>query len=261
MSSNPEFERPLGVAVHPNGLKQDTVEEPVATVRPAEPPPAVPAPVMPPPVIPPPVIEVPAVVQAAPAPVGPAPAKPSRRRGWMLPGAIGAIGLIVVATLGFFLVSTMNQRDSVQRQLTSSQAALALNQGKLTSTQADLTAASGVVTYMTMYTRDMGAIQTDYESAVACTDYSTCRTALQQMLTDLQTFQSDRASATVPSKFANSNAMLGDGLSAAIAAMKQFITALDTGDANGFKAAAAKVDAAFLSIAKAQAALGAELKS
>ena len=76
----------------------------------------------------------------------------------------------------------------------------------------------------------------------------------------MQTFQADRASATVPRSLANSDSMLGDALSAAIAGDQEFITGVDNNDNAKIKEGGSKVDAAMLSIAKAESALGAAIR-
>jgi hypothetical protein len=76
----------------------------------------------------------------------------------------------------------------------------------------------------------------------------------------MQSFQSDRASTTVPRALANSDSMLGDALSAAIAGAQEFITGVDNNDHPKIKAGGDKVDAAMLSMAKAESALGVAIR-
>src|ERR1700694_5070420 len=103
---------------------------------------------------------------------------------------------------------------------------------------------------------DTGRVVTDYQAIVACTSYSPCRTASQQLLTDLQAFQTQRASANVPTALTNADGELRDGLSAAIAALGGFIIGEDTDDTSKLKDGGHKVDAALGAIGKAEAAIG-----
>jgi len=113
---------------------------------------------------------------------------------------------------------------------------------------------------VTLYIVDSGRVLTDYQMIVACNSYGECRTAAQQTLSDMQAFQSDRAAATVPRPLANADGMLRDGLSAAIAGLQELITGMDNDDVAKIKDGGHKVDAAMLSISKAETALGAGLK-
>jgi hypothetical protein len=54
--------------------------------------------------------------------------------------------------------------------------------------------------------------------------------------------------------------MLGDALSAAIAGAQEFITGIDNNDRAKVKAGGEKVDAAMLSMAKAESALGTAIR-
>ena len=93
-----------------------------------------------------------------------------------------------------------------------------------------------------------------------CSSFSTCRTGSQQLLADLQKFQADRTAAVVPSALSASDSSLGDALSAAIAADAEIISGMDSGNVDKFKDGFDKLQAAMLNVAKAEAALGAELK-
>jgi hypothetical protein len=194
------------------------------------------------------------------APVeGPAlPAQRARRsRPWLPSVAVGAVAVIASGTLGYFLYSTTSQRDAVSHQLASTQATLVSTKQELSTAETDAAARKAVADYVSLYVVNHGRVQTDYQTIVNCDNSSQCRTAAQQLLTDMQTFQLDRASATVPRALANSDSMLGDSLSAAIAATQELISGFDNRDHAKFNAAFDKLDAAMLSMAKAEAALGA----
>ena len=188
-------------------------------------------------------------------------------RGWIAVVAVAVVGLIVSGTLGYFLYQTTGQRDAALRQATSTQATLTSTQATLTSTQAtlvstqqDLAARDATVAYAKMYVTDSGRVRTDYQKLVACTSFGACRTAAQSILIDLQTFQDDRSAARVPPRIANSDAMLRDALSAAIAADAQLISGFDTFSVNKVTAGLKKLNAAMLSMAKAEFVLGPELQ-
>jgi len=217
------------------------------------------------PVFPPyaPTVESPSVSEQAE--VRPAEtAKPKRSRpAWAVPGAIAAVGFIASASLGGFLVQTTNQRDATRHQLASTQAELATanttiksSQDQLTAAEADASAKAVTAKYMDVYVTDSGRVQMDAEAFYACNTYAECRPLIQQLLTDEQAFQNDRAGLTVPSELASADAMLKDGLSAAIAGTQEFIAGMDADNAGQMKEGAAKVDAAMLSLAKAEVALG-----
>jgi RNA polymerase sigma-70 factor, ECF subfamily len=124
----------------------------------------------------------------------------------------------------------------------------------------DLATRDATVAYARMYVTDSGRVRTDYQRLVACTSFGACRTAAQSTLIDLQTFQADRSGATVPSQIANSDAMLRDALSAAIAADQQLISGFDTFNVNQVTAGLKKLNAAMLSMGKAETVLGPELQ-
>jgi hypothetical protein len=178
----------------------------------------------------------------------------------MVPAAIVAIGLIASCTLGYFLYATTGQRDAANHQLAATQATLATTKAALTSAESDAATKKITADYMSVYVTNHGAVQTDYQTFVACDGYSACRTVAQQLLTDLQAFQQARSAANVPPALSSSDAMLGDSLSAAIAATQLMITGMDKGDMAKFKAAYAKVEAAMLNVAKAEAALASALR-
>jgi hypothetical protein len=200
---------------------------------------------------------------AFPAPAAAPEAPPTAHRprpGWIVPAAIAAVGLIASGTLGYFLYATIQQRDALHQQLVSTAEALATTHEQLTAAQTDAASRRVTATYVAMEVGDAGKVQTDYQVLTSCNHYSECRTAAQQMLTDMQTFQSDRKSANVPSSLAGTDSSLGDALSAAIAADRELITGADNGDSAKVKEGFNKLDAAMLSVAKAQAALGSQLK-
>ncbi len=195
--------------------------------------------------------------KAQPASEG-APRRP--RPAWVVPAAIASIGVIVAATLGFFLYSTIKQRDVLHQELVATETTLASTQGQLTAAQADAASKKVTADYVALYVADEGKVLTDYEATVNCSGYSQCRTSAQQFMTDMQTFQADRKSAKVPFAAESSDSSLGDALSAAIAADQELISGMDNGDVSKITDGGTKVDAAMLNLAKAETALGTELK-
>ena len=195
--------------------------------------------------------------ELVPAPT-PRPAR-SRPR-WLVPAAIAAVGLIASGTLGYVLYTTTQQRDRLQAQLTTTRATLVSTQSDLTDARTQAAARKVTADYAAMYIADEGKVQTDYANVDACDNYSACRTAAQQLLEDMQQFQSDRKAATVPSALSSTDSSLGDALSAGIAGDQEFIAGMDNNDINKIKDGYNKVVGAMLTIAKAQTALGAELK-
>lgn len=180
-----------------------------------------------------------------------------RQRRWLLPVAIGAAGVIASGTLGGFLFSTVGQRDAARHQLATSQTTLVATRGELTAARADAATRKVTSDYVKLVAVDGGQAVADYGSAAGCRSFGQCRTAVQQMLTDLQAFQAHRAAATVPPDLTNADGALRDGLSAAIAAVQEVITGMDNDDLGKVKDGSKKVDAALLAIGKAEAALGA----
>ena len=245
MSTNPEVDGVVSLRPYPAGAEGGWPQP-----GPAE------APVAPP---------VAAVAVPVEAPVAQAaavtPAVSARRgRGWIAVVAVAVVGLIVSATLGYFLYQTTGQRDAALRQATSTQATLTSTQATLASTQQDLAARDATIAYASMYVTDSGRVRTDYQKLVSCTSFGACRTAAQSTLTDLQKFQDDRSAATVPPRMANSDAMLRDALSAAIAADQQLISGFDTFNVSRVAAGFKNLNAAMLSMAKAEIVLGPELQ-
>ena len=198
--------------------------------------------------------EAPAVVELPPPPAAvPVTAAPRRRTRWLVPAAIAAVGLIASGMLGYLLYST-NAKLAVTRET------LAGTKVQLTNLQADAAHKKQVADYVSMYTVDAGKVQTDYQQVAVCTTFSTCRTSAQQTLNDMQRFQSDRQSAKVPAELSASDSQLGDSLSAGIAAVQELITGMDTNDVKKVDAAFNQLTDAMLGIAKAESALGAELR-
>lgn len=201
-----------------------------------------------------PAVELLAAVEVPPAPAAPvATPAPRKRAGWIAPAAIAVIGVIASGTLGYFLYATVQQRDGLHTRLVAAQ-------GQLSAAQADAATKKVRADYVAMYVADAGKVQTDYSTVVVCTTYSTCRTAAQQMLTDMQSFQADRKAANVPSDLLSTDSSTGDALSAAIAGDQELIVGMDTDDLAKIKEGGAKVDNAMLSLAKAQASLGSLVK-
>ncbi len=268
MSVNPEIDGNVALRAAPNGAGAP-VQEPVAAVQPAI---AVqPATVETPPYPLPAfaaalAVEAPAYVLPAYAPAAqpwearpafeaaPAPPTRARRRlGWLVPTAIGLVGLIASGTLGYFLYATMGQRDVARYQL-------ATTQGTLAETQKQLAARKATAAYVSVYIADSAAVNTEFANLDACNSYSQCRTAAQTLSAALVQFQADRTNATVPDALRNSDEMLGNALSAAMAADRELITGMDTSNRGKISDGWDKLAAAMVSLAKAEAALGYGLK-
>lgn len=206
-----------------------------------------------PPAAPPPLDYPPAPAYApayeapAPAPVVAAPKK--GRPGWIVPAAIAVVGLIASGSLGYLFYSTNQKLQATQAQLTETQLTL-------DKTQKDLTAEKAQTAYVKLFETDMGRESTDFAVLVECDGYSSCKSATQDFLSDTQAFQSDHQSAKVPPEFANVDSMLGDALTAEIAALKDLQSALNKGDMDKIQAGFGEVNDATLSLFKTQAALG-----
>jgi hypothetical protein len=184
------------------------------------------------------------------------PIRTHRQRRWVLPVAIGAVALIASGTLAGFLWSTIGERDTARHQFAMTRATLTTTGEQLSTARADAATRKVTSDYVTLVAVDSGRAMTDYGTMASCTSYSPCRTAAQQTLSDLQAFQTQRAAASVPPALSNADGELRDGLSAAIAALQEFITGADNDDVSKIKDGAHKLDAAFLTIGKAEAALG-----
>jgi len=200
--------------------------------------------------------------EPVPAPPAPLPVETRRaaRPKWVVPAAIAAVGLIASGTLGYFFYTTNAKLNATQAGLVATQKTLHTTQDQVTSLQADAASKKRIADYMSMYTVDAGKVRTDYELVVACNNYPTCRTSAQQALEDMQAIQSDRQSAAVPASLSASDGQLGDSLSAGIAALQELITGMDNDQVAKVKDGFSKLDDSMLSMAKAEASLGAELR-
>ena len=188
----------------------------------------------------------------APEPEPEVKAKRNRPR-WLASASVGVVAVMATGALGYTLYATSRQRDATQIHLDATQTTL-------TAARSDAATRKVTADYVALYIADSGKVHSDYQNEITCDTYSQCRTVAQQLLSDLQTFQADRKSATVPSDLAGADADLGDALSAAIAGDQEFIVGMDDGDVGKMKDGGAKVDAAMLNIAKAQVALANHLK-
>jgi len=229
------------------------VAEVGTTVAIAEPAPmvAVPPAYQPPYQPPPPPQRPPWEAQVLAAPAH-APAVPRGRPRWIVPTGIAVIGFIVAGTLGGFLYTTIGQRDSARHQVASTQATL-------TDTEKQLAARQTTDAYVKLYVLNSGKVTTEYENVVACDSYITCRMSAQDLLADMKAFQAARSGAVVPPALVNADTLLGDSLSAAMAADQELIVGMDTNDDVKIKAGFKKLDAAMLSFAKAESAIAAPL--
>jgi hypothetical protein len=196
----------------------------------------------------------------APAPVTPiAPSVRSRPK-WVLPVAIAAVGVIASGALGYLFYSTNTKLEATRHTLAQTQLTLDTTKQTLATAQADAATRKVTADYVNLYTSDAGKVRTDYEQVVLCTDYSSCRTSAQQALNDMQAFQADRKAANVPSNLSTSDGELGDSLSAGIAALQELINGMDNNNMAKIKDGFNKLDASQLSMAKAEADLGSELR-
>jgi len=202
-----------------------------------------------------------------PEPVLPGPepvvAKAKERRAkppWLKTAVLGAAARVAAGTLGYVANTAAQQRNQAFDAFVSTKAALVATDTALTQAKQDAATKKVTADYVSMYVADTGRIETDYQVVSACNSFSTCRTASQQLLEDLQKFQSDRSAATVPGGLSASDASLGDALSAAIAADEEIISGMDTDSFSKFKDGFNRLDAAMLNVAKAEATLGSELK-
>jgi hypothetical protein len=242
MSTDPEYDR-VSTLDHPNGQEIVLPATPVVVELP---PPAEPAP-------------APAAEEIPAAP--PVAARASRPRPrWLVPTAIAVVGLIASGALGYLFYSTNAKLDATRQHLAATQTTLDSTKLQLSNLQADAAGKKTVADYVSMYTVDSGKVRTDYGQVVACNSYSTCRTSAQQALADMQAFQSDRQSATVPSALSASDGQLGDSLSAGIAALQELISGMDSDNVKKVDDGFNKLNDSMLSMAKAESALGAELR-
>ena len=272
MSFNTDFDHIATIAPGANGTEPETVSAAVAPVEAPSPRP-----------LPfqgetgegvriqePPVAEA-AAAEANPAPiaeatlaqpvVAPAAARVRRPRPrWVVPTAIAVVGLITAGALGYLFYSTSGKLDATRHQLALTQASLAGTKDQLASVQADAALKKQTADYLALYTADAGKVRTDYQQVSACKTYSQCRTGAQQGLADMQAFQADRKSATIPAALSSSDAQLGDSLSAAIVALQELITGMDTNSVSKIDDGFVKLNDAMLAMAKAESALGSEIR-
>jgi hypothetical protein len=176
-------------------------------------------------------------------------ARRSGRPRWAIPAAIAAVGLVASASLGYLFYSANAKLDATRHELTASQFSLEARTHDLAAEQAQ-------AAYVKMYSVDLGRLSTDYASVVACDSADSCRGATQALLSDAQAFQSDRQAARVPAAFINVDSMLGDGLSAQMAADRDLISAISTNSSGRINTAFSEVNDAMLSIYKTESALG-----
>jgi len=215
--------------------------------------PVLPAPATPEPTAPEPVV-------SGPEPVA---AKAKQRRAkppWLKTAVLGAAALVATGTLGYVANTAAQQRNQAYDAFVSTRVALVATDTALTQAKQDAATKKVTADYVAMYVADTGRIETDYQVLSACDSFGSCRTGSQQLLDDLQKYQSDRSAASVPGGLSASDASLGDALSAAIAADQEIISGMDSGNLSKFKAGFAKLDAAMLNVGKAEASLGTDLK-
>jgi hypothetical protein len=209
-------------------------------------------------------VEVERQPEPEPEQVAPAAAvveRPRRvRPAWLATATVGAVALIASGALGYDAYAASRQRDDLYTRLVSTTATLGATQSDLASARATAASNKVIADYAAMYVADSGKAQTDYWALSNCDGFGACRTSSQQLLEDLQAFQADRKAADVPSSLTASDSSLGDSLSAAIAADQEIIAGMDTDSSAKFVDGFTKLDAAMLSMAKAEATLGAELR-
>jgi len=226
----------------------------LAVVEPMQAEPAFPAPSAPP-VYAPPVYAPPfETVAAAPTPV--AVAAKRGGRGWIVPAAIAVVGVIASGSLGYLLYSTNNRLEATRHSLTETQLTLDSTKKDLA---ADLAAQKEQAAYVNLYETDLGRLSDDYTQLAGCDSFSLCKTATTTMLGDAESFQQDRQAAKVPAAYTNVDAMLGDGLTADIAALKELSAALSSKNSDRVQNGFSDVNDATLSIFKTEAALGKQI--
>jgi len=255
MSIDPEYDSVVTVETQPDGQEPATPEpEAHAPVAVLEAPAVVPTPQT---------VAVPEAFPVAEAEAYVAPVAAPRvrtRPRWAVPAAIAAVGLIASGALGYLFYSTNSKLDATRHQLAVTQLNLDGTNQKLTAAQADAKDKKVTADYVSMYVANTGKVETDYQEVVACDSFSSCRTAAQAALNDMQAFQSARQSATVPSALSAADSELGDSLSAGIAAVQELINGMDTGNRPKIMEGFNRFDDAMLSMAKAEADLGADLR-
>ena len=237
MSTNPEFERVVVLVPDHNGHEFVPPEAPALAAPQATAETALTG----------------AVPLAVPEPIAPR----KRSRGWIGTVAVGVVGLIASGSLGYLLYTTTGERDTAAHQLVLTTAKLDSTQATLDTANADLTDKKAVAQYMTMVVRDEGRVQTDYHVLAACKSYGACLTAGQTLLSDLRAFQAERSNALVPSGVQSGDSMLGDALSAAISGAQVFVTGMINFSVPQVTSGLHKIDAAMLSMGKAESAIAA----
>lgn len=213
-------------------IQAEQVSVPQAPVAPPE---YSPAPGLPPAYVP--VIDQPAISAAR---------RP--RPAWILPAAIAVAGLIASGALGYLSYSTSAKLDATRHELTSTQLDL---DGK----NKWLAAERAQAAYVRMYDRDLGTLSTDFGVLTECDSAASCNSAAQAMLADAQSFQSDRQSAKVPASLAGVDGMLGDGLTAEVAALQDLVTAINGGNTDRIQNGFTAVNDATISVFKTQTEL------
>jgi len=204
--------------------------------------------------------ETPEPVVPGPEPVVPKAKERRPRPAWLKTAVLGAAALIATGTLGYVANTAAQQRNQAFDAFVSTKATLVATDAALNQAKQDAATKKVTADYVSMYVADSGKVQTDYQSVVACNSYSSCRTGAQQFLEDAQAFQADRGKAVVPSNLTNTDASLGDALSAAIAGDQELIDGMDNDSLSKIRDGSHRVDAAMLSIAKAEASMGTALK-
>ncbi len=190
-----------------------------------------------------------------------APAESRQRPRWIVPAAIFAVGLIASGTLGYFLYTTTSQLTSTKHHLATTQVTLTSTQAQLAGAQTEAQHQMQIRDYQTLVLTNQGKVLTDYESfSKLCKSYDTCLNGGQAILADLQAFQSARQSATVPSELSGVDSQLGDSISAGIASLQEFVNGMETFNGNKITDGLKKLDNAMLSMSKAEAAIGAQVK-
>ena len=190
-----------------------------------------------------------------------APERPKRiRPAWRATLAVGTVALLAASALGYDAYAAAAERDGVYKVLVTTATTLRSTQDQLTAAQADAQSKKVTADYVAMYIADAGRVHTDYQTLGSCNSFGSCRTSSQQLLDDLQKFQSDRSVATVPSTLSAGDASLGDALSAAIAADRELISGMDTDNVNKIRDGFKKLEGAMLTMSKAEVVLGSALR-
>ena len=190
-----------------------------------------------------------------------APAEPKAKTkrpkpAWFASGVLGAAALIAAGTLGYVSYAAGQQRNQAYDSFVATKATLVATDQALAQAKADAANKKVIADYTALVVLDEGKVQRDYQNIQACSSYGVCRTAGQDLRNDLQAFQADRTKSAVPSNLTSADSSLGDALSAALAADQEFIDGMDSFSVNKVKDGLHKLDAAMLSVAKAEVTLG-----